>query len=231
MLKAGWPIVSMTLVFEALWWVDRLVVLKLFGITHFGYYGFASMVAQLCFLFPAISASVIEPRIYFDYARSGQRSQIKEHLWFLLRTQAVVLPLFLAGIDLLTPPFIHRFLPAYAAGIPAMRILIWGNFFMGLTICTKSFIVAVEKQRQVLPFYFAAIGVNLVASVFLGVNGWGLTGVALGTATAYCLCCAGLLFFSFRQLEWSFKRVLAHLGGAHDPLGDPLEFNGSTLSL
>ena len=200
MLKAGWPILAMTLVFEALWWVDRLLVWGWMGTAGFGFYGLGVMLVQLCFLFPEVVASIIQPQLYFDYARGQRLSDVMDHLWFPLKTLALVFPLGLAMVDLLLPLLIHRWLPAYAPGMGAMRVLIWGSFFMGLAICTKPAIVALGQQKRVLWFYGAAIAVNVVLGVALILVGWGLTGIAVGTAVAYCVCCTGLLVFTFRRL-------------------------------
>ena len=231
MLKAGWPILAMTLIFESLWWIDRLVVLRFLGTTHFGYYGLAATVTQLCFLFPKLMASVIEPRIYFDHARCERSSQVREHLWFLLKTQALLMPAVLLGIDLLLPLFIQRWLPAYTPSITAMRLLVWGSFFMGLAICTKPVIIAVGKQFQALTFYGLAIGVNLLTSVALVLHGAGLWGAALGTGLAYGTCCAGLLLFSFRKLEWSGREAATRLGLLMIPWGIALGLTFASTGL
>ena len=231
MLRAGWPILAMTMIFESLWWVDRLVVLKLLGTTHFGYYGLAATVTQLCFLFPVLMASVIEPRIYFDYARSKRSPQIREHLWFLLKTQALLMPAVLLGTDLLMLPFIQRWLPAYTPSIPAMRLLVWGSFFMGLALCTKPVIIAMGKQLQALTFYGIAIGVNVVMSTALVLQGTGLWGAALGTGLAYGTCCAGLLIFSFRKLEWSAREAAIRLALLIIPWGVALSLTAAPTVL
>lgn len=201
MLKAGWPILTMTLVFESLWWIDRFLVLGIAGITGFGYYALGLMVLQICFLVPQVLASVIEPRLYFDFNQSGDLSAVRDHLWFPLKLLSFVMPAGLILADLVLPPLISWLFPAYVPGIPAMRLLLWGSLFMGWTMNVRSFIIAAGKQREVLKFYGIAAAINLAVSYFLCRLGWGLVGIAAGTVIAYAACSFMLLHFAFRELH------------------------------
>ncbi|MDP3920507.1 MAG: oligosaccharide flippase family protein [Candidatus Omnitrophota bacterium] len=217
MLKAGWPILAMTLVFESLWWVDRFLVLGFYGTEGFGYYMLGVMVMQLSFLFPQVMASVIEPRLHYDYAKSGGTAGIRDHLWLPLRLLSFALPLALAFADLLLPRLIHWVFPAYVPGIAAMRVLLWGSVFMGLIVSTKSFIVAIGKQRAVLPFYVAAVVVNLAVSLTLALQGRGLAGIAAGTLAACLVCATGLLSFVFNHLGESTARIVGRIVSLYAP--------------
>ncbi len=217
MLRAGWPILMMTLSFEALRWVDRILVLRFIGTTGFGYYMLGAVVAQCCFIFPEVMASVIEPRLYSDYAKHQQLSAVREHVWFPLQTLAFIMPAGLAGLHLFLPIVIGRWLPAYVPGVPAICVLIWASFFMGLTVCTKSVIVAMGEQGRVLPLYWLAIAANLAVSFWLVPHGWGLVGIALGTMAAYIVCCTGLLLFVMRRLGWSMQAAMVRIVALYTP--------------
>lgn len=219
LLKRGAPILLMTLVFETLWWVDRLLVLGFLGVKALGYYGLGVMLMRFCFLFPQVVAGVFEPRLYYDYAQSRDVAHVREHLWLQLTTLAFVLPLGLAVLDWVLPLVIRHWLPDYLPGLSAIRLLLWGSFSMGLAHCTRSFIVALGLQKRVLKFYGLAVAVNLGVSGWLIFAGWGLVGVAAGTFAAYAVCAAGLIGFSLRQLRWSFKTIAASVVRLYAPMG------------
>jgi len=211
MMRAGWPILAMTLVFEAMGWIDRVLVLSFVGVTGFGLYALAAVLAQCCFVFPQVMSSVIEPLVYFDYARHKQPKHMREHVWFPLRTLAYLMPMGLVIADLVLPWAIRHWLPAYIPSIAVMRVLIWGSVFMGLAFSTKALIVALGEQQRVLIFYVIAIVTNLLVGWTLAHYGWGLIGIAFGTVIAYVVCCTELLVFALRRLGWSGRQIATRI--------------------
>lgn len=201
MIKTGWPVLMMTLVFEALGWIDRFLVIGVLGMKHFGYYGLGVMLLQLCFIFPTVISLVIEPKLFGDYAKNKNASDVQEHLWIPLKMQSYLLPFGLVILDLILPDFVRLLLPEYVPGINAMRIIVWGCVWMGLLMNLKTYIVATRRQRDVLPLYVFAIVLNLIFSVSFLSLGWGLVGIALGTTLSYIVAASALLYFVSRTLD------------------------------
>ena len=219
MLRAGWPILTMTVVFESLSWIDRAIVLASFGSVSYGHYALATMLVQLCFIFPQVIAMVVEPKLYSRFALTPNALAVRDHLWVPLRTLAWLMPVGLSALDWLLPAFVRLWLPAYTPALPAMRVLIWASLFMGLAICTKSFIVALHQQRRVLPYYGIAILVNVIISGAMAASGHGLVGVAFGTAIAYAVCAIGVVHCACRQLGWRPSEILSRMGWLAAPTG------------
>ena len=218
MLAVGWPVLAMTLVFESLRWIDRGLILGCIGLQSFGYYGLGLMLMRLCFIVPDVVASVMEPRLHFDYAAHRQAAGVREHVWFPLAALAWVMPFGLALLDLALPAVIQRWLPDYLPGLAAIRILVWSSVFMGLAYSTKSCLVALGEQRRALPIYGLAIAVNLAVSLGLLRRGWGLVGIAVGAAAAQVICSAGLVLFVFRRLGWSWRQTAAKAVSLYAPI-------------
>ncbi len=208
MLKAGWPILAMTLIFLAISWVDRVLVIHFVGMKGHGFYAVGAMLTFICFLFPEKIAAVIEPKLHYDYAHSEQASRVQNHLLLLLRGVSLVMPLVLAVVNLVIPIIVQHWLHEYEPGIPAMRILVLSSFFPGIIVCTKSFLVALGKQQKVLPVYAVAVVLNIALSYSLVTQGYGLVGIVLGSAAAYVFCGLVLLMYSLRLLSWAWPRVL-----------------------
>ena len=208
MLRSGWPLLAIAFIVGALSWVDQVIVLKMLGTTQFGYYALGGMLAQLCLLFPTIVASVMEPRVYFDYASQRQPSDVRAHVCLQLKALALIMPLGLACLDAILPTLIRVWLPAYEPAVPAMRILIWGSFLSGFTMCVRSFIVTLNRQHQVLPVYVVAVAINALLSALLAMRGLGLAGVAIGTVVAAAVCSGALALCVFRWLGDAPSRVV-----------------------
>jgi O-antigen/teichoic acid export membrane protein len=206
MIRGGFSILIMTMVFAAVWWTDRALVLHFSGSEGFGLYMIGIMATQICFIFPEVLASVIEPRIHYDYTVSHDPSHLREHLQFPLQILAYIMPLGLGFLDLALPIFVKHFLPQYIPGIFSMRILIWGSLMMGFSVCTKAFMVATGNQKKSLWIYASAIPVNVSIGIFLAHHGWGLAGIATGTLASYFICSIALLTFSYHELGDSFSK-------------------------
>ncbi len=217
MLKAGWPIALMTVIFEAPGWIDRLVILAYVGTSDFGYYVLAVMAAQLFFLFPHVVVASIEPKLHHDFPQNGKPVDILPHLWIPLKMLSQIMPLAIAAFELVLPAMIEGWLPAYKPAIPAIRILVWGSLFMGFAISTKPFIVAINGQKSVLGFYLAAIALNIYMSVTLLRSGFGILGAAIGTTIAYGFCSLALLGFAFWKIGWKPRVVLSKTLSLYTP--------------
>lgn len=217
MLSVGWPVLAMVVVFESLKWVNQGLILGFIGLEALGYYGLGLMVMRVCFFFPEVLASVVEPRVHADFANSRDPSELRDHLWVPLRTMALLMPCGLAALDLLLPPILHHWLPAYVPGLPAIRILVWSSLLMGLAVSTKSCLVALGHQRRVLPIYGAAVVVNVLLGLWVVQAGWGLTGVALARLAGYVVCSGGLLISVFRRMGWSMRDTLARTAWLYIP--------------
>jgi O-antigen/teichoic acid export membrane protein len=92
-------------------------------------------------------------------------------------------------------------LPKYRAGLLAGEILVLGSYFVCLLRNGANYLIATHKERLFLKYIVFTLIFNVVADLALVKAGWGLEGVALGTAVA------GLLLST---LVW--RRVLAGLG-------------------
>jgi peptidoglycan biosynthesis protein MviN/MurJ (putative lipid II flippase) len=88
---------------------------------------------------------------------------------------------------------------------------------MGLAVCTRSLIVALNRTRAALGLYAVAIVVNTVLGALAGWRGHGLVGIALSTLAASWLCSTQLLAFAFHQLGWSWRVVASRVALLYAP--------------
>ena len=73
--------------------------------------------------------------------------------------------------------------PAYAAGIPAFRILIWNCLIFFISSAMTNLLFAVKRQKTVMKIFFIGAFVNTVANIFI-IPKFGIEGAAFTTLLA-----------------------------------------------
>jgi len=129
---------------------------------------------------------------------------------------AYLLPLAIGILYLGMPLLVRHILPDYLPGLDALRIVLAGVFFLSLASGASQFLITINKQAKIIPFVVSgAVLTALLNYVFIKL-GWGITGVALGSAIAYFLYSSslvayGLSYFHFRvgEMLGFFGRIVA----------------------
>jgi Na+-driven multidrug efflux pump len=80
---------------------------------------------------------------------------------------------------------VETFLPDYAAGIRAARIVLVGLAFLPLAGGFGNYLNTVGRQVIYLTIISAAILLNLILDILFVKNGMGINGVAMGAAITY----------------------------------------------
>jgi O-antigen/teichoic acid export membrane protein len=185
LLKIGFPIMTAGLLYSLLTSVDRWVILRFLGVEALGQYTLAILGVGILALLPAVISQQLYPRMAFLYGSTGEkRSLLPIVLRQSLASTGVTFPLIAAAF-LLMPFFVKTFLPDYAAGIRASRIVLVGLAFIPLGGGVANFLNTVDKQVYYLMVLAGAVLVNLGIGVFLVNRGWGLSGVAFSAAISY----------------------------------------------
>jgi len=164
LMKIGFPIMSAGLLFALLTSIDRWVILRYNGVEALGQYTLAILSVSILSLLPAVISQQLYPRMAFLYGSTGvKRSLLPIVLRQSLASMSVTFPL-IAVAFLLMPFFVETFLPDYAAGIRAARIVLVGLAFLPLA---------------------GGFGKNLILDIIFVKNGMGINGVAMGAAITY----------------------------------------------
>jgi O-antigen/teichoic acid export membrane protein len=99
---------------------------------------------------------------------------------------------------LVLPPLAARFLPAYVEGVGAARILLLGVAAYSLAIGPANLLVTTGYQRLYLALQAVSVTLNALLSAGAAAAGFGLAGVAAGSACALALYTVGLLVAAAR---------------------------------
>lgn len=194
LMKVGLPIMLVGLLYTLLTTADRWVIAAFFETEQLGYYSLAIMVLAVTNLIPLVIAQQMYPRMAEAWGRTGQ---IQDVLTWAVRQSAMATVLTVPILFLIffaAPPLVVNFLPAYEAGIPALRVILIGPLFLALSNGFGNMLNTIDKQVYGLIMQVLALLLNIGVSVLFVKAGLGITGVAWGTGLAYLVY--GLLLTS-----------------------------------
>jgi O-antigen/teichoic acid export membrane protein len=212
-IATGVPLVALGLIDHNLVYVDHLVVLTFFSLSHLGIYNIALIAADLLRLLGLATGIVLGPRLVKDYARSGGRmEEIRQQTIVPVLLLACIVPFVIVGLWFGGGYAIRVFYPKYAAAILPMRILLFGFYFLVVDAGVTYFLFAIDKHRRNLVIAGPALVFNLVIDVILIRAGWGLSAVAVGSLVTFAAYAAVHLWYVashfLKGSEW-----LAFVGG------------------
>src|SRR5262249_53540026 len=126
------------------------MVAAFLGIRSVGEYSLVAIVWSTVSLVPQVVATQSYPRLAGAWGRTGDRTVLagllkESALVSLVLTGAVVL-----AIEIAAPSLVRTFLPAYAPGVPAMRIATPGFLFQGGVYCYSNLFNVLGQQHRLL---------------------------------------------------------------------------------
>ena len=134
LVRIGIPLVLLGFMFVNLTNIDRIVIIKMLGLEQMGVYSIAIMMGGIIHNVANMGSIVLYPRFQETYAKNDDKKEVFavmqktiKILWFPL------LVLVLLGVVFL-PPLVRILLPKYADGIGAMKIFLFGIYFLSLAI-------------------------------------------------------------------------------------------------
>ncbi len=196
--------------------LDKLMILGYTSDREFqlGCYSVAIMVSAQVFGLGNMLAMVMGPRYGQAYGRTGSRREVARLAARASQLQAAAMAL-VGGVSLaLAPAVLVRLLPDYAPGLGALVWLVPGAAALVMALPASQYLVAVDRQKRALGAVLGATVLGAVGNYIALTAGWGLTGVAAATATAYAvywLLAVGVSFW--RELSGGERLGYAGLCG------------------
>lgn len=218
LLRLGVPLLFVTLMQAGVRSVDRFVILRFLNWEAMGYYGLALTFFGLVQFIPEAVSTVLNPQLNEAYGRSKDPADLRRLLWTGSLTLSLVLSpiVALACVTLAYP--VRLLLPAYTPAIPVAQILLIGAHFWGTARVTEFFFIAIHRQNLVIWLQGAGLVLNVIASAGLVLAGYGLAGVAVGTALAFAAQSLGAVYLALRAAGDSRRSALGHCAALQWPL-------------
>jgi O-antigen/teichoic acid export membrane protein len=184
-ITLGVPLIVLAMLDTIFVSVDRWVIATNLGETNLGYYALGIMASTMVGLVPGAIASVLYPRMLERFASKQSSSGARGLLLGPLRAIGALM-LVLIGVAVLgLPLMIQLFLPKYLPSVPVIQILMLGAFFLSLAAIAGNYPVTLNKQKLLITVQIVATLFILVVDNVLLRAGYGIVGIAWGTAAGY----------------------------------------------
>ncbi|MDP3920148.1 MAG: oligosaccharide flippase family protein [Candidatus Omnitrophota bacterium] len=187
--------------------VDRIMITKYMGFEALGIYSIALMAGNYLFSLPTMLAVAFSPYLQEAYAERDVAKDLEKFLVVPTLVIGYLFPCLIALVWVVSDWLIPLLLPAYVAGIPALKCLILSSFFRGLLHPFLSFFVTVRKHWHLCPIQgFLALLCFGLTWAFMK-SGMGLLGVALASVITYGLGFGLISAYCYRRIQ-SLKKAL-----------------------
>jgi O-antigen/teichoic acid export membrane protein len=141
---------------------------------------------------------------------SGKVNKINSNIKMGIKYSILSLALFGGGLFVLADSFLSVYFgPGYSDSAMALRILLIGTIFMGITRPVNAVLQATGRVRQTEIFSVGVLILNILLNIIL-IPRLGIVGAGVGTAISY------IAMFGGRTLLWKwsdFKLVSLMWGG------------------
>ena len=212
LIRMGFPIVILSVISVFMMTSDRFLIVSFLGSSDLGLYGLAVIVVQTVLKVPGVSREVIEPETMAQAHSHHEVSYFERFYGKPLLYIAFFVPVLIGGAAFTLEPVLLLALPEYAGVLPSAQILLFGAYFLALTLPSRGVIVAAGKQTR-LAFYMLfplVLGLGLSAAVLAA--GFGIEGVAFAKGVTFAslyLTINLLIFRSFPHFGGVILRYIA----------------------
>ncbi len=179
--------------------LDKIMIAKFLGFEALGWYSIALMAVSYISNFPISVGIVLLPHFQEKYGLTNNPRDLESYLMKSSRAMALSMPLMLAAVWQIAPYGIEIFLKKFISGIPSMKILTLGMFFMALSQIYYDALVNIKKHLLLFPvLVFSGLSTFLLDFAVIRAGG-GIQGVATATTAGlfiyFCLVYALAVFY------------------------------------
>jgi O-antigen/teichoic acid export membrane protein len=209
MLKIGIPLIIFRVLYALSISIDRLAIIFFLGRLQLGYYSIATMVSNYLILMPKFSFRTLYPKFIEAFGKSENVEDVRK---FLITPNRIFACFFsaLIGLAVIAIPFLVTYLlPRFKEGIFAAQVVAFAAFFSALIYTWNYLLIALYKQKRLVPLYGLGAIIALVANLFfIKVLNMQINGVALATLTSQFIFTTILICYGYRHYT---KNFLEHL--------------------
>lgn len=198
MIASGVPMVAGAVAFESLRGADQFVILSVMGPTLLGVYTLVLPIYSGLFYIPNVLSMVMYPRFQERYGATGDPQSLRRFVELPLNLLAETMLAAIVVLEIVLPPAIARWFPAYAETIPPMRVMLVGTYFLCLTPPAGQLLLTLRKQVRAL--FVALPAAALAFGAGYAGSRYGLIGVASGVTLACVVEFAALNAYAFSHL-------------------------------
>lgn len=191
--------------------IDRIMIAKFLGFTELGYYSIALMANNYLYALPNMIGIIFFPHFQEVFAKNDNREDLEKYLHEPTLCVAFLFPFLIGLVWVVSSWIVPILLPQYIAGIPALKYMILGSFFMALTHPFSNFIITVRKHWLLIPIQAVLILFGFAACGYALWMGWRISGIALATTWMSLAFFIALSAVSLKTLKRKGKTLKLYL--------------------
>ena len=211
LIRTGFPIMASGALFILLLNVDKIIIWIFMQRQDLGIYAIQSYITNFIMLAPGAVAMVLFPSMMEQIGKSNSYESIENYLTHPTLILAYYACPVLAALFFLLPLPIQWLLPHYAPAIQPGQILIIASFFVIVSRMPIAILVSLNKQNRLMLISLAAVLFTAAADWLFLKSGYGISGVAAGSALGFTLYASATISFAFRYLGLSTKKLFTFL--------------------
>jgi len=207
-LRVGFPIALLGLVWTLLRTVDSLVVVSSNGTEALGYYALGVSINGFIFHTPNALSIVMFPRFQEKFGESSDINSLKDYVIKpIIALSFFALPLLIGSAYFFVPILIKNILPKFIPGIYPLKILLGGTFWISMVLMPFHFLITINKQTRAVFFGIIGTSMSYAGAKLAASSGWGLPGIAACVAISYMLFFLIFINYIIRYSKWDFKPI------------------------
>ena len=211
MVKTGLPMSVIGLLSTYFVTADRLVVVHRLDTLHMGIYSIVPMIVLPLVLFVQGASTVLFTRSSHLLGTHASVKAIVEDAASFTRSTDRFVPHLVGVLVFFLPLVMSRLLPSYEAGTRAAQIALLGYCFYGIASPFANLFIVLDRPQVFVAILLVSGSVTLTLGS-LGVDaGWGLTGVAVGSAAGCFSYAVSTIYFPLRWARYGTLGALRFL--------------------
>lgn len=216
MARLGLPVFGFYAASVLLRSADRLALVRFGDAATLGVYGLGVIAAGLVLYLPEAAAAVLYPRLAAAAGGAGDRAATLQQTARAQRAIAVALPVGVALAIVWADPVVARVLPAYRAGVPALRLLVIGGLLLSPGTLPAYALLAHGGAVRLVRLTAVAAAIELALAFGVAARAPRPTPVAVAACAGYAMFSLVLVSSAAGLLQPSATRA-AFIGASFAP--------------
>lgn len=211
MIKEGLAILANGFLLNVMETVDRILVVFMLNNTQLGYYGIAYALGRSVGLIPIAIGESLFPSMTEKY---GAKENIKDIKSYVVKPQLVFAyfsPFVIGVVYFIVDFIILYFLPQYAAGRGAIKIMLICSFFSIINCGLVYFFFAIGSFSRVIYLRLISIFLEVVFVFVLLKYNTGINGAALGRSIGFMFFSIAMICFAYAYYENKARKIALFL--------------------
>lgn len=201
LIRTGLPMVAVGYLIATFLTVDSILIARYIGFAPLGFYSIGLMAVQQIGSIGRFAQIILLPHLQEKYGATGNAGESASLYWRFTDALAHHLPFLISLVGFGVPVIVHYFLQRFEPGVPSMKILILGFFFIAAGEISTSILFTLNKQRKLILPLSLLLTAEIFAVAWTARTFGSIEAIALLTSAAYAAAFTLIYFECFGELE------------------------------